>query len=198
MVGWRKLLIHSVVQAIPTYSMALFKLPKGLCDHITSMVRKFWWGSKNGERKLAWVAWDDMTMRKYRGGLDSRDIEIFNLALLARHVWKILNEPGSLSARILKSANFPSSDILSARLGSQPSQIWCSLCEGRDILRLGLIHWIGDGQSTGSKIGYRGIIIHVRHVVSLANHRIWWLNWYARRHAHGTCPSSKHTFRPWI
>jgi hypothetical protein len=86
-----------VVQAIPTYSNALFKLPKGLCDHITSMVRKFWWGSKNGERKLAWVAWDDMTMPKYRGGLGSRDIEIFNLALLARQVWKILNEPGSCS-----------------------------------------------------------------------------------------------------
>lgn len=53
--GGKEILIKSVVQAIPTYSMALFKLPRGLCDYITSLVRKFWWGSKKGERKAAWV-----------------------------------------------------------------------------------------------------------------------------------------------
>jgi hypothetical protein len=33
--GGKEILIKSVLQAIPTYSMALFKLPRGLCDHIT-------------------------------------------------------------------------------------------------------------------------------------------------------------------
>lgn len=49
----KEVLIKSVVQEIPTYSMALFKLPRGLCEHITSLIRRFWWGSKNGERKTA-------------------------------------------------------------------------------------------------------------------------------------------------
>ena len=56
----KEVLIKSVVQAIPTYSMALFKLPRGLCQHITSLIRKFWWGSKAGERKIAWVSWESM------------------------------------------------------------------------------------------------------------------------------------------
>ena len=146
--GGKEILIKSVVQALPTYSMAVFKLPRGLCEHITSMVRKFWWGSKNGERKIAWVTWDSMTMPKYKGGLGFRDIEVFNLALLARQVWRILNEPNSLSARILKSVYFSSSDILSADLGPHPSQIWRSLCEGRDMLKLGIIRQIGDGGDT--------------------------------------------------
>ena len=39
--GGKEILIKSVIQAIPIYSMALFKLPRGLCEHITSIVRKF-------------------------------------------------------------------------------------------------------------------------------------------------------------
>jgi hypothetical protein len=128
--------------------MALFKLPRGLCQHITSLIRKFWWGSKKGERKAAWVSWESMAMPKYRGGLGFRDIEIFNLALLARQVWRIIEDPNSLSARVLKAVYFPDSDVLNAAVGSNPSQVWRSLCEGRDILKQGMIKRIGDGTTT--------------------------------------------------
>lgn len=146
--GGKEILIKSVVQAIPTYSMALFKLPRGLCEHLTSMVRKFWWGSKKGQRKASWVSWESMAMPKYKGGIGFRDFEIFNLALLAKQVWCILVEPESLSARILKSVYFPETDILSAHVGSNPSLIWRSLCEGHDILQQGMIRRIGDGSTT--------------------------------------------------
>ena len=39
--GGKEVLIKSVAQAIPTYSMACFKLPRGLCEHINSLIRKF-------------------------------------------------------------------------------------------------------------------------------------------------------------
>jgi hypothetical protein len=35
-----------------------------------------------GERKTAWVSWEEMTKPKFIGGLGFR--ELFNLALLAR------------------------------------------------------------------------------------------------------------------
>jgi hypothetical protein len=128
--------------------MAVFKLPRGLCDHITTLVQKNWWGSKNGERKVAWVSWDSMTMPKYKGGLGFRDIEVFSLALLARQVWRILNDPDALSIRILKALYFPSTNILCASVGTNPSQIWRALCEWREMLKLGLIRRIGDGITT--------------------------------------------------
>ena len=102
----KEVLIKSVAQAIPVFSMSCFKLPRGLCDHIKTTIRKFWWGCKQGERKPAWVSWDVMMRPKYLGGLGFRDMELFNLALLARQAWRVLQEPATLSARILKASYF--------------------------------------------------------------------------------------------
>ncbi|XP_073362839.1 uncharacterized protein [Aegilops tauschii subsp. strangulata] len=146
--GGKEVLIKSVAQAIPTYSMACFKLSRGLCEHINSLLRKFWWGSKQGQRKPTWVSWETMCKPKFMGGMGFRDIELFNLALLARQVWRILQEPNSLSARVLKARYFPDGSILEATLGAHPSQVWRSLIEGRDVLALGLIKRIGSGENT--------------------------------------------------
>jgi hypothetical protein len=77
-----------------------------------SLMRSFWWGSKDGKRRTCWVAWEDMTMPKYMGGLGFRDMELFNLALLARQAWRILQDPGALSARILKAVYFAEGEFL--------------------------------------------------------------------------------------
>jgi hypothetical protein len=89
-----------------------------------------------------------MIQPKYVGGMGFRDIELFNLALLARQAWRLLQDPTSLSARILKSVYYPEVDLLSDELVSHPSQVWCAILEGRETLQLGLIRRIGDGQIT--------------------------------------------------
>jgi hypothetical protein len=60
--GGKEVLIKSVALAIPTFSMSCFKLPRGLCQYLDSVIRSFWWGSKDGKRKVAWVSWDVLTM----------------------------------------------------------------------------------------------------------------------------------------
>lgn len=84
---------------------------------------KFWRGSKVGERKTTWVAWDDMTRPKYKGGLGFRDLEIFNIAPLAKQVWRIRKDPTSLSAHMLKAVYFPTSDISNAEVVNHPSHV---------------------------------------------------------------------------
>jgi hypothetical protein len=144
----KEVLIKSVAQALPTYSMGCFKLPRGLCEHIDKLLRQFWWGAKEGKRKTAWVSWNDMTQPKYMGGLGFRKMELFNLALLAKQGWRLIQEPLSLSAQILKAVYYPNDDFLSAQLGTRPSRIWRSILDGREVLKQGLIRRIGDGQST--------------------------------------------------
>ena len=51
----KEVLIKSVIQAIPTYAMSYFKLPKGLIHELETMIQKFWWGYGNEGRKIHWV-----------------------------------------------------------------------------------------------------------------------------------------------
>lgn len=144
----KEVLVKSVAQAVPVYSMSCFKLPRGLCEHLNMLIRKFWWGSKDGHRKPSWVSWESMTQPKSMGGLDFKDFKLFNLALLAKQAWRILQCPEALSARILKSIYFPNGSILDAELGSHPRQIWRAVLEGRDVLKQGLIRTVGNGETT--------------------------------------------------
>jgi hypothetical protein len=123
--------------------MACFKLPRDLYQKLNALIHDFWWGSREGQRRTCWVLWEEMTMPKYAGGLGFRDIELFNLALLARQAWHLLQNPETLSAQILKAVYYPSTDLLNAMLGAHPSQIWSSILEGRDIMHQGLVRRIG-------------------------------------------------------
>nr|GEU48147.1 RNA-directed DNA polymerase, eukaryota [Tanacetum cinerariifolium] len=54
-VGGRLTLIKSVLGAIPTYYMSLFKVPKGILSHLERLRNNFFLGADIDDRKITWV-----------------------------------------------------------------------------------------------------------------------------------------------
>ncbi|KAL0010115.1 hypothetical protein SO802_005223 [Lithocarpus litseifolius] len=143
----REILIKAVIQAIPTYTMGCFKIPLGLCHEIESMVKKFWWGQRGDERKIHWLKWKKMTKSKMEGGLGFRDLAMFNDSLLAKHAWRLLQNPDSLFYNFFKARFFPNCSIMEAKESSTGSYAWRSILHGRDVLLRGCRWRVGNGRS---------------------------------------------------
>lgn len=91
---------------------------------------------------------------KSSGGIGFRDFKSFNRALLAKQAWRLLKDPSSLWASILKARYFPNVYFLSAKKGHRASWFSCSILEGRDLLERSLVWRIGSGNEVniwGSK-----------------------------------------------
>lgn len=91
----RTTLVKFVANAILTYIMSLFLLPKYFCLEINTLIHKFWWGFPQGKNhNLSFLSWDNICSSKALSGLGLRSIEFQNSSLLVRLGWKMItNQP---------------------------------------------------------------------------------------------------------
>jgi hypothetical protein len=97
--------------------MSTYLLPKGLCNKLDSMTSRFWWGSNTDQKRTHLINWKKTCKRKFEDGMGFRDTRTFNEALLAKQGWRILTEPTSLMARVLKAKYFSKSTFMQAKIG---------------------------------------------------------------------------------
>ncbi|KAM6590233.1 hypothetical protein CsatA_012838 [Cannabis sativa] len=141
----KEILIKSVIQAIPSFAMSCFRLPKSTCASIQSLTAKFWWGSSSNKQKIHWKNWPALSASKFFGGLGFRSLTSHNQALLAKQAWRIWSNPDSLLHSLLKARYFKHSDLLHAPKGHNPSFTWRSLLWGTQLLNQGLVWKIFSG-----------------------------------------------------
>ena len=135
-----------VPPTLSTFIMSVFQLPVTLCDELTSMIREFWWGGNRGMKKMVWLAWDKMILKKSWGGMGFKDLRLFNQALLARQTWRLIAYPDSLCARLLKARYYPRGHLLDTTFCSNPSSTWQAIMKGLELLKKGIIWRLGDGK----------------------------------------------------
>lgn len=143
----KSVLLRTVAQAIPSYAMTCFLLPKSLCSNLEQLFNNYWWksGTSNSQKGVNWLSWNNMSVAKSRGGLGFRNLYGFNIALLGKQIWKIMQNPDSLVTRILKARYFPDSHVLRALKGKNPSFIWSGLVTAKNELKDGFRWVLGDG-----------------------------------------------------
>ena len=119
----KKVLIKSILLALPTYVMSSFLLPLAICEHLASVIAQFWWSSNLPKRIIHWAKWKKLCLPKEKDIIGFRMIHEFNLALLAKQLWRLVQYPDSLVARVLKGRYYRSSSRLRIISVSSPSYV---------------------------------------------------------------------------
>lgn len=81
-------------------------------------------------------------------GLGFRDLHDFNIALLAKQMWRLLHHPNSLLAQVLKGRYYRHISPMEVKTSNSPSYGWKSMLAAHDLMREGLRKNIGTGAST--------------------------------------------------
>ncbi|XP_058775751.1 uncharacterized protein LOC131650025 [Vicia villosa] len=124
-------------------------MPLKVVKDFTRIQSNFLWGGVEDRRKIHWVSWNKVNLPFEKGGLWVKNIKLFNLALLSKWRWRILQGGNSLWL-----------DVLKARYGDIVSQI----CKGGKIGRSGVLYsnWWKDIVNLGFD-HYRDPIVNCCH-----------------------------------
>jgi hypothetical protein len=93
-----------------------------------------WWGFEGGKNKMHWRSWDWLTTPKFMGGMGFRDMKLFNQAMLGRQCWRLMAEPDSLCAKVLKGRYYTKCSFIDSVPTRSSSFTWRSLMYGKSLL----------------------------------------------------------------
>ncbi|GJX82369.1 hypothetical protein Tco_0331850, partial [Tanacetum coccineum] len=102
-ISGRVTLIKFVLGSMSIYYMSLFKVPETILKTLERFRANFFWGGNESNRKLAWVKWDNVLASFDKGGLGVGSLKAFNLALLQKWRWRLINNTNLLWGCLIKS-----------------------------------------------------------------------------------------------
>ncbi|XP_058759359.1 uncharacterized protein LOC131632631 [Vicia villosa] len=112
--GGRITLLKSVLCSLTIFTMSFYRMPKKVVKIFKALQSKFLWEVVEEKRRIHWVKWEEVTLPFEKMGLGVKNIELFNLALLNKWRW-----------RILQGLNGMWLDVLKARYGDISSLAFC-------------------------------------------------------------------------
>ncbi|XP_048613115.1 uncharacterized protein LOC125587045 [Brassica napus] len=140
--GGKEVVIKSVVTAMPNHVMSCYRLPKANTKKITSVVARFWWSPGGSTRGMHWKSWDKVCAPKEQGGLGFKDITDFNTTMLGKQLWRLIEKPNTLFARVFKGRYYRNASPLDPIRSYSPSYGWRSIISARSLV----IRWSGYTQ----------------------------------------------------
>ncbi|CAN1749203.1 Putative ribonuclease H protein At1g65750 [Linum perenne] len=82
--------------------MSCFLLSKDLTNKMNFRLRSFFWGGSISKKMIHWAKGSILIRLKCEGGLGFKYFHSFNLALLAKQGWRLIQKGNQLWAKLLK------------------------------------------------------------------------------------------------
>eukprot|EP00253_Pinus_taeda_P009398 PITA_09398 len=145
----RVVLLKATIQAIPIYPLSVMATPKGICNKLVEIYRKFLWGGPKQQKKWALCSWKSITKPKEKGGLGLRDPWTLNQVMAAKLRWRWMQGGPDLWKEIWTvKYNMPLSpeEILRDQSTPRGSDIWNLSIQGRDLVDQHIFWEIRGGQ----------------------------------------------------
>lgn len=145
----RVVLLKATLQAIPIYSLSVVNSPKGICNKLVEMYRKFLWGGPKQENKWALCSWESLAKTKEKGGLGLKDPGILNQVMAAKLRWRWLQGGQDLWKEIWTTKyHMPNNpeEIIRQQEMPRGSDIWNLSIQNREIVDNNIFWEIKGGQ----------------------------------------------------
>ncbi|GJX59132.1 hypothetical protein Tco_0290522 [Tanacetum coccineum] len=179
-IAGRLQLVQSVISSMNVYWSSVFILPTRILLEIEQIMRCFLWSQGNSGKSNSKVAWEVVCLPKDEGGLGIRRLDSFNKALMAAHIWKLLNKKNSLWVTWIHIHKINDRNFWDIPCRGNMSWAWRKVLQLRHIIRKFIWHKIGDGQRTSIWYDHWCHLSPLAEVVS-----------YRDIHRAGLLPSSK-------
>ncbi|GJX91343.1 RNA-directed DNA polymerase, eukaryota, reverse transcriptase zinc-binding domain protein [Tanacetum coccineum] len=155
--------MNRVARSLGIYYMSIFKAPETVIKELERLRASFFWSANEDKKKLAWVKWSNVLASFNKGGLGVGSLKSFNVFLLYKWRWQMLNNLNTLWVKVIKSihgveasmdVNGCQSNGLWSRIVGSINQLHSSgvvpLCSIRykvgngSLIRFWLDTWVGD------------------------------------------------------
>lgn len=143
----REVLIKVVLQVIPVYIMSVFQLPQTLCNELEMSMANFWQRMKENEPVTHQMSQKRMGKPKKVGGLGFRNLQCFNMVLLAKQLWRLVTHLESLATRILRENYRWTGYTFPDKAKPFSSPLWKSLLSAKELVEKGSRWRVGNGHS---------------------------------------------------
>lgn len=140
-------LLKTAAQSIPNFWISLLLIPGEICEKIEKRMNAYWWGGGGESRGIRWMSWERLCEVKELGGFGFQSPSEFNVAMLAKQAWRLVNNANPLVTAIMKAKYYAGSDFLNATMGENPSYMWRSILAAQ-VIRQGCRRKIGNGEDT--------------------------------------------------
>lgn len=140
-------MINSVLSSLPIFMMSFFEIPTGVLQKLDAIRSRFFWQGGHHKKKYRLAKWEIICQPKEIGGLGVANLDIKNICLLSKWLFKLLNGDG-VWQQLLRNKYLRDKSLTQAVRKPGDSHFWAGLMNVKDkFLKWGYFK-VGNGQAT--------------------------------------------------